>query len=106
MDKHLKYDEDKPRMALVPPSLMVEVAKVLTFGAKKYTADNWRKMTDVESTISAIDRHFCAWKAGEENDQESGLSHLSHMACNIAFLIELQHLPRRKPENGVKYEGQ
>lgn len=97
-EKHIKYDEDKPRLALVPPSLIMEVGKVLTFGAAKYTPNNWRLMEDTESTISAIDRHFCAWKSGEDLDPESGLSHLSHMATNIAFLLELQHLPRTKKE--------
>ncbi len=92
----LKFDSSKPRMSLVPPSLMLEVAKVLTYGAHKYKVNNWRKTPDIESYINALHRHLNAWQNGEDVDPESGLSHLSHAACNIAFLIELQNLPRVK----------
>lgn len=94
----LKFDGDKPRLALVPPSLILGVAKVLTYGAKKYKANNWRKTPDVERYISAAERHLMAWKAGEELDPESGLHHLEHLACNVAFLIELKELPKIQVE--------
>jgi len=89
----LKFDSGKPRMALVPSSLATEVAKVMTYGAKKYKVNNWRKVKTQEPYINALERHLAAFKNGETHDPESGLSHMSHIACNAAFLLELTHLP-------------
>lgn len=93
MGDFLKFDTGKPRMALVPASLGIEVGKVVTYGAKKYKVNNWRKVKSQEPYINALERHIAAYKKGELNDPESGLSHMSHIACNAAFLLELSHLP-------------
>ena len=97
-ESFMKFDKQKPRMALVPASLGISCARALTYGARKYKANNWRKTDSIEQYISAITRHFDAWREGEENDPESGLSHLDHMAANLSFLIELKHLPKIKVE--------
>lgn len=89
MGDFLKFDRDKPRMSLVPSSLLIEVAKVMTYGARKYKVNNWRKVKSLEPYINALERHLAAYKEGEDIDHESKLMHLSHMACNAAFLIEL-----------------
>lgn len=35
-------------------------------------------------------RHICKWlKDPHGNDEDSGLPHLWHIACNVAFLLEL-----------------
>jgi deoxycytidylate deaminase len=93
MGDFLKFDSNKPRMALVPASLGYEVGRVVTYGAKKYKVNNWRKVKSQEPYINALERHLAAYKNGEVNDPESGLSHMSHIACNAAFLLELQDLP-------------
>ncbi len=31
-------------------------------------------------------RHILAWMGGEKNDPESGLSHIYHASCMLAFL--------------------
>jgi len=36
---------------------------------------------------AALRRHMAAWWSGEDNDPETGLSHLSHAACCLAFLV-------------------
>ena len=41
----LKYDDDKPRMDLIPPSVYKSLADVLTFGFKKYKKENsWQNV--------------------------------------------------------------
>ena len=92
----MKFDSQKPRMALVPASLGTSCARALTYGAKKYKPNNWRLIDNVEQYISALTRHLDAWKEGEENDPESGLCHLDHVAANLSFLIELKSLPKIK----------
>ena len=88
MSDGLKYDDGKVRLELVPPSLVLAVGEVLTFGAKKYEANRWRGVS-AERYKGALLRHLMAYMDGEINDAESGLPHLWHVACNVAFLIEL-----------------
>ena len=38
----------------------------------------------------ALYRHWLAYLRGEKYDLESGLPHLWHLACNAAFLIEME----------------
>src|SRR5690606_36230252 len=92
-----KNDAHKPPLALVPASLETEVAKVMHFGAYKagaegkgYGLHNWRQGCDYSRYISAAKRHINAFNEGEDLDPESGLSHLAHAACCLAFLIEMQ----------------
>lgn len=82
-----RYNEGKSMMSLLPPLALVEVAKVLTYGAKKYSRNNWMKGLPWTSYIDSLERHLQAWKTGEELD-ESGLLHIAHVGCNILMLIE------------------
>lgn len=85
-----KYDagQDKPSMGLVPQLALQEVAKVLDFGAKKYSAHNWRLGMDYSRLYDAVLRHMSSYIAGEDNDKESGLSHIAHAACGTLMLLE------------------
>lgn len=85
-----KYDEGKPRLDLVPPGIIEAVGAVRTYGLEKYRdPDNWRKV-EPERYRAAMMRHICMYLRGPAGvDEESGLPHLWHIACNIAFLIEL-----------------
>ena len=82
-----KHDVGKPRMDLLPSEALEEVAKVLTFGAQKYDAHNWRKGVQYSRLTAALLRHLGAWQRGEDLDPESGLSHIAHAACNAIFLL-------------------
>ncbi len=89
-ERGLKFDQDKPMLRLVPTSLVTEVGEVLTFGAKKYKPNSWRTVPNAKERYeNALLRHIYAYLEGEKIDAESGLSHLAHAGCNIAFLIEL-----------------
>ena len=81
-----KFDTDKPRYDLLPPELMEQTAKILTFGAKKYAARNWELGMDWSRVFGALQRHMWAWWGGEDKDPETGESHLAHACCCIAFL--------------------
>ena len=85
-----KFDKGKIRYDLIPTSTLEGIAKVLTFGAKKYAPNGWKTVPDAtERYYAALFRHLIAWRNGEQLDPESGLHHLEHVLTNIAFLIEL-----------------
>lgn len=83
-----KNDLGKPRMELISSKFLVGLAKVLTHGAKKYAAHNWRKGLAYSRVYGALQRHLAAWNDGEDLDAETGLSHLYHAACELMFLAE------------------
>lgn len=83
----MKHDDGKVRLDLLPVEALTEIAKVLTFGANKYAAHNWRKGFVWSRTVAALLRHFYAWLRGEDNDPETGLSHMAHVGCNVLFLL-------------------
>lgn len=86
----VKYDADKPMMDLIPPVMEMEVAHVLTFGAKKYGPENWRHVPDLRRRyIAAAKRHINALQQGEERDEETGLHHAAHAVCCLMFLGEV-----------------
>ena len=83
----LKFDTDKPQMELLDPYAMEQIAAVMTFGAKMYSAQNWRQGFKFSRIIGASFRHLSAYTRGEDLDPESGLSHLAHLGCCVMFLI-------------------
>jgi hypothetical protein len=86
-----KADNGKPRIELLPFSVLVEISKVLTHGANKYVPDNWQNVPDAKNRYTgALMRHLAAWKEGEAVDPESGedkLLHIAQVACNALFLV-------------------
>lgn len=83
-----KFDQEKPRLDLLPVDPLEEVAKVLTLGAKKYSERNWEEGILWGRCYAAALRHLFSWHRGETQDPETGLNHLAHAACNILFLLE------------------
>lgn len=93
VEAFMKFDGDKVRYDLVPPSAIKGMADVLTLGARKYKPNNWKNCEDCSRYLAALYRHLEAWRAGEVNDPETGLSHLAHAMTNIAFMLELGYNP-------------
>ena len=87
----IKHDTDKVDFALVPIHSLTEVAKVWTFGKKKYTAWNWKGGFIWSRPYAAALRHIYAWARGEDKDPETGLPHLAHAICCLQMLIEFGH---------------
>lgn len=91
MNQEAKHDEGKEQLTLVPRQIIHDIAKVRMFGTEKYKdPDNW-KLVEKERYRDAAFRHFLRYLDDPQGvDEESGLSHLAHLACNIAFLCELE----------------
>lgn len=88
MSDEMKKDGGKVRMDLLPVYPLQEVAKVLTFGATKYAPNRWRKGMEWNRLYGAVLRHITAWQDGQNNDPETGLSHLAHAITDLMFLLE------------------
>ena len=86
-----KADAGKPRPTLVPTSLIRAVMAIREYGCQKYhDPENWRKV-EPQRYRDAAYRHFLAYLDDPQGvDAESGLPHLWHLACNVAFLIEME----------------
>ena len=85
-----KYDKGKIRPSLVPVQIVREIAEVREYGVVKYhDPNNWKKVK-VQRYVDALYRHFLAFlENNQSKDDESGIEHYKHMACNIAFICEL-----------------
>ena len=85
--KGVKADKGKPDYSLLELKLLEGMVRVLTFGAKKYARDNWKKVPEGRDRyFAALQRHLAAWQSGEITDPESGENHLDHALCNLYFL--------------------
>lgn len=84
----VKYDSGKAQWSLMQWKALSQVVDVLTYGAKKYSPDNWKKVPNARQRyIDAGFRHFAAYAGGEKNDSETGMSHLAHAMCCMLFLL-------------------
>lgn len=87
--KAARGNSGKPRWSLLALEVFEPVVRVLMFGAKKYAAWNFAtgKGLSWTETGECMQRHLNAWMRGEDNDPESGESHLGHIGCNLMFLL-------------------
>lgn len=91
-NQEAKADAGKPRLTLVPRQIIFDIARVREYAVdhKYKDPDNWKRV-EVERYRDAAYRHFMAYLDDPHGvDEESGLSHLAHLATNIAFLCELE----------------
>ena len=91
-NQEAKADAGKLELRLVPRQIIREIAKIRMYGTKKYhDPENWKRV-EKERYMDAAFRHFLSYLDDPTGvDEESGLPHLSHLACNIAFLCEMEN---------------
>lgn len=87
--------EGKPLVGDIDPGLELAIGRVLGASIEKYPNDedgmpNWWKGGSYRGFGASTKRHLAKWLAGQELDEESGLPHLWHAACDIMFLISWQ----------------
>ena len=82
----MKHDAGKPLWWLLPWEEIEDVVKILTFGAKKYKPNNWRKVDGGEERyLNAALRHISAIGKGEYLDKETKSPHYAHAICSLLF---------------------
>jgi hypothetical protein len=91
-NQEAKFDSGKPQLRLVPTEITKCIARVREYGTAKYKdPENWKKV-EKERYIDAMYRHLLEYvKDNNSVDEESGLPHLWHLACNVAFLCEIEN---------------
>lgn len=99
-----KHDADKLRWDLLPIDAVEDIVRVLTFGAKKYSPNNWKKVSDPENRYyAAAMRHLAEYRKGNPIDSETGLPHLAHAGCCLLFLSFFQDFKKVKVDWGSNY---
>jgi hypothetical protein len=97
-----KFDAGKPMLDLIDPLAIEGLAAVLTFGAQKYAAHNWRGGLSYSRLIAAMLRHLFAIMRGEDIDPESGLPHIDHVGCCWMFLSNMM---KTRKDLDDRYKG-
>jgi hypothetical protein len=89
-DQTIKADAGKPPLSMVPMEIVRNIAIIRDYGNRKYK-DPWSwKRVDKSRYNDAMLRHALAYIEDPLSvDEESGLPHLWHLACNIAFLCDM-----------------
>jgi hypothetical protein len=90
-DPGAKLDAGKPMAGLLQQfgRALMEVSKVGTYGAKKYSVGGWQHVPDgVGRYTDAMVRHFLT-ENRETFDAESGLLHAAQTAWNALARLEL-----------------
>ena len=85
-EKAMRFNENKPKWSLVDFDSLEDMVKVLEFGAKKYSADNWKNGLNTDEVVESLLRHIFKYLSGEDLDEESRLPHTGHILCNAMFL--------------------
>jgi hypothetical protein len=91
-DPGAKLDAGKVRPDLVLDGFslaLLEVAKVATYGATKYSENGWQEVPDgVKRYRAAGDRHRL-YRTAQPLDPDTHLAHLAHEAWNRLAELEL-----------------
>jgi hypothetical protein len=73
------------------PRALEAIAKVGTFGARKYSLGGWLHVQDAAVRYSDAEvRHWLARHRGEELDKDSKMPHSWHRAWNVMAQLELE----------------
>ena len=92
-----------PTHSRVPWTAVILEGIVMALGGLKYGPFNWRKNSVAASVyVDAAERHLSLWNAGEDDDDESKVTHLAHVraCCGILIdAIETGNLVDDRPKN-------
>ncbi len=100
-----RVGDTKPPLHLIPPAAEILEAVVMGLGARKYGPYNWRS-SSIRATVyvAAAKRHLAQWLDGQDDDVESGVSHLAHARACLGILLDAQACQRLiddRPPSGV-----
>lgn len=103
MSEGKKNDALKAPIHFLHRSFIEGAALAQGFGAKKYGDWNFTKGIAYMRLCDAAMRHIIAFMWGEDNDPESGLSHLDHAAANLNML---KFMIQERPEMDDRFKNE
>ena len=91
--KFAKDTKGKAKITLAPMQILKDIAEVREYGVKKYgSVDSWKEVP-IEDYRDALFRHLLEYiKDPNSVDNESGIKHYKHIACNLAFICEMENM--------------
>jgi len=101
-----RFNRGKPRLSLLlaAPDALEGITRVLEYGAEKYGRDNWLQGLPFTEVVDSALRHLLKWFKGEELDEESGLPHVDHIACNVLFICQFWRTHNDFDDRAIKQE--
>ena len=85
-----KADAEKPHPSYVPVEAIKAIMDVREFGTAKYhDPENWKQVEPQRYWEATLRHAVAAWHNYTAVDPESGLPHIHHMLCNLAFLAHM-----------------
>lgn len=95
----VKHDSDKPAVQYIPMEALFAMGDAFGYGARKYGGYNFQ-LTGLEVTrcLAAAVRHIFQFLSGEDNDKESGKSHLGHAMAAIGMAVYTLHHFKNKDD--------
>ncbi|MCK9370558.1 DUF5664 domain-containing protein [Candidatus Dojkabacteria bacterium] len=86
-EQAMRFTAGKLPLDELDPQFLEEMFAVISYGQKKYARMNWMKGAPATQYFGCIMRHLLKWYKGEDIDEESGCTHLGHIACNIMMCM-------------------
>lgn len=84
----------KARMELLPWGPLMKVAELYAAGAAKYDDNNWMRGYDWSLSFGAMMRHAALFWQGEDDDEETGCSHMTAVVFHaLALIYYAEHFP-------------
>lgn len=98
-DQTAKADAGKPDLTLVPWQIVWDIAEVRMYGVQKYVdPDNWKRV-GIQRYKAALMRHWLKYLDDPDSvDEESGIEHWKHAACNMAFICAMEEKRRQSEQ--------
>ena len=98
----------KPPLHLIPSAAEILESLAMAHGARKYGPFNWRwSKIKASIYIAAARRHLAQWFDGQDEDPESGVSHLAHARACLGILLDAMSLEQMiddRPATGAAPE--
>ena len=93
----LRFDANKPRYDLIPPTVLHALAIHYAKGSEKYDERNWEKGLSWCTTYRALQSHANTWFMGQTFDDDPSMSdyRAHHMISVIWNAIAIYEYERR-----------
>ncbi len=81
-----RFNDGKPELSLIPLDYLEPAARVLAYGAEKYSRNNFRLGLSQNKIIDSLLRHIADLQSGKTIDEESKCAIIGHIQANAIFL--------------------